>query len=101
MLDQDDGDAITDQVANDGLDPGGLHRIAACGRLIEQQKLGLARKRAGNFEALEIAERKSAGRPRGRGSKPDALERRGGRLTSLAILPTHRGQMEEVADGTG
>ncbi len=101
MLDQHDGDAVAGQPADDGFDLGGLHRIAARGGLVEQQQLGLARKRACDFKALETSEGESARRSLRRRGEPDALERGRGRLAGSPVLPADRRQMKQVGEYAG
>ncbi len=70
--------------ADERVDLGGLDRIAAGGRLVEQQHLGLARERAGDLEPLERAVGQAAGRPLGRCRQPDARQQRAAAASRVA-----------------
>ena len=84
------------------LDLGGLDRVAAGGRLVEQQDLGLARQRAGDLEPLQRAIGQAAGRPLGRCGKPDARERRRRALRGVArFCRRDRRQMQQVGEDAG
>ena len=79
----------------------GLDRIAAGGRLVEQQHLRFAGERARDLQPLERAIGERTGRTIGRVGEPDASERRQRRFAGRPVLPRHRRPMQEIGQNAG
>ena len=73
-----------------------LDRIAAGGRLVEQQHLRLGRERTGDLEPLQRAIRHFPGRPVRERAEADEREKLFGFGARVAVLPQHGRQGEEM-----
>ena len=101
VLDQHDCYSVPCKGANDAINLLSFDRIAARGRLIEQQQLGVAGERARDLKALERAIGQRIGRTSGFIGKPDTGERREGHFAGCRILALNRGPMHQIGQYPG
>ena len=101
VLDQHDRDPLLHDGADDVIDFLGFDRIAAGGRLIEQQDLWLARQCARDFQALERAIVERAGRTFRRIGEADAGKRHASRFARRLILARNRRPMQQIGQNAG